>query len=144
MTIDHELITRKLLLITADLEPLRTLYARGLDAFLASALEQASVERLLERTVTRMIDINYHVLTASGHPPPADYHSSFLNLRDLGVLDAAFASQIARSAGLRNRLVHDYEDLDPRKIFEALGTALHDVPIYLSQINNYVKQNPHA
>ena len=33
-----------------------------------------------------MIDINYHLITASGHPPPADYHVSFLKLGELGVL----------------------------------------------------------
>jgi uncharacterized protein YutE (UPF0331/DUF86 family) len=141
MTIDRDLVTRKLVLITADLEPLRTVHARGLDAFLAGLLGQASVERLLERAITRMIDINYHVITASGHPPPADYRSSFMKLRDLGILETDFAARIAQSAGLRNRLVHDYDDLDPRKIFDALGSTLDDVPIYLAQMNEYVKQN---
>ncbi len=141
MTIDRDLVTRKLLLITADLEPLRTVHARGLDAFLAGRLEQASVERLLERVITRMIDINYHVITASGHPPPTDYRSSFMKLRDLGILETDFAVRIAQAAGLRKRLVHDYDDLDPRKTFDALGSTLDDVPIYLSQINEYIKRS---
>jgi uncharacterized protein YutE (UPF0331/DUF86 family) len=86
-----------------------------------------------------MIDINYHVITASGHPPPSDYHASFLKLGELGVLDPEFARRIARAAGVRNRLVHDYEDLDPAKVFDALGDALRDVPTCLARINELVK-----
>ena len=42
-------------------------------------------------------------------------HASFTRLAELGVLDAEFARRIARAAGLRNRLVHEYEDIDPRR-----------------------------
>jgi uncharacterized protein YutE (UPF0331/DUF86 family) len=139
MTVDPALVTRKLLLIAADLDALRPAADRGLDAYLASQLEQAFVERYLERTIGRMIDVNYHLITGSGHPPPPDYHASFLRLADLGVLDPAFARDISRAAGLRNRLVHDYEGLDPVKVFDALAAALADIPRYLDQVNRYLR-----
>lgn len=145
MTIDAELVTRKLVLITADLEQLRSVHSRGLDAYLLSPLEQAVVERLLERIVTRMIDINYHLITASGHPPPRDYHASFQLLAAEGVLDAPFAGRIARAAGLRNRLVHDYDDLDQRLLFGALSDALFDVPAYAAAVHGWVqKRSAHS
>jgi uncharacterized protein YutE (UPF0331/DUF86 family) len=139
VTVDPALVTRKLLLIAADLDALRPVAGRGLDAYLASHIEQAFVERYLERTIGRMIDVNYHLITGSGHPPPPDYHASFLRLADLGVLDPAFARDISRAAGLRNRLVHDYEGLDPVKVFEALATALADIPRYLDQVNTFLR-----
>ena len=139
MTIDRELVTRKLLLVTAEIESLGAIRDKGRDAYLASSIDQAVVERRIERAVGRMIDINYHLITASGHPPPSDYHASFLKLADLGVLDPEFARRIARAAGLRNRLVHDYEDLDPGKVFDALDDALRDVPVYLARVNHYLK-----
>ena len=111
MTIDTDLVTRKLLLIAADLEPLAAIAARGVAAYESSMVDQALFERRLERAIGRMIDVNYHLLTASGQPPPPDYHSSFVRMVELGMLDAEFARQIARAAGLRNRLVHDYDDL---------------------------------
>lgn len=55
------------------------------------------------------------------------------------MLDPEFARRIARAAGLRNRLVHDYEDLDPAKVFDALGDALRDVPVFLARVNQYLK-----
>ena len=68
---------------------------------------QAVVERYLERTIGRMIDVNFHLITGAGHAPPTDYHASFVKLADLGVLESDFARQVARAAGLRNRLVHE-------------------------------------
>lgn len=138
MTVDAELVTRKLLLIGGDLDPLRAIHARGLDAYLASRMDQAVVERLLERIVTRMIDVNYHLITAAGQPPPSDYHASFQQLGGLGILETRFATRIARAAGLRNRLVHDYDDLDQRLLFGALQEALEDVPAYVAAVNAWV------
>lgn len=70
MTLDRELVTRKLLLITADLDPLRQIHHKGVDAFLGSTNDQAGVERLLDRAITRIIDVNYHAIAALGQPPP--------------------------------------------------------------------------
>lgn len=138
MTIDPELVTRKLLLIAADLPALQSIRDRGADSYQQHWVDQAVVERYLERVIGRMIDVNYHVITASGYPPPADYHASFVRLAELGILDPAFAKRIARSAGLRNRLVHDYEGIDHAKVFAALGDALEDVPQYLERINRHI------
>jgi uncharacterized protein YutE (UPF0331/DUF86 family) len=140
MTVDRDLVTRKLLLIAADLAPLGSIAERGADAYAASMMDQALGERRLERAIGRMIDVNFHLLTAGGQPPPPDYHSSFLRLTERGVLDAEFARRIARAAGLRNRLVHDYDELDQRLVFEALVEALRDVPRYLAAVNAYLKR----
>lgn len=140
MTIDADLVTRKLLLIAADLDPLGAIAERGVASYLGSAVDQAVAERRLERAIGRMIDINYHLLTASGQPPPSDDHTSFIRLAGLGVLEAEFAGRIARAAGLRNRLVHDYDDLDPRLLFAALHDALEDIPRYVSAVNAHLER----
>ena len=79
-----------------------------------------------------------------GHPeagvPPKDYHASFVTLGDIGVVDRDFAARIARAAGLRNRLVHDYDDLDPHRVFDALRAAVVDVPRYVAAVNAHLAQ----
>jgi uncharacterized protein YutE (UPF0331/DUF86 family) len=35
-------------------------------------------------------------------------------------------------------LVHEYDEVDPARVFEGLEAALRDVPIYLSKVNTYV------
>jgi uncharacterized protein YutE (UPF0331/DUF86 family) len=138
MTVDPALVTRKLLLIVSDLEALRPVVQRGETAYLGSRVEQAFVERYLERIIGRMIDVNYHLLTGAGHAPPSDYYASFVRLGEIGVLEPAFARGIARAAGLRNRLVHEYEEIDAIKVFAALTDALRDIPSYVDAVNRHL------
>ncbi|HXG58336.1 MAG TPA: DUF86 domain-containing protein [Thermoanaerobaculia bacterium] len=140
MTIDRELVTRKMLLITRDLEQLRAMFPADLNEYLDSLKDQAMLERYLERMIGRAIDINFHLITESGGAPPPDYHSSFMRLAEMKVLDREFASRIARAAGLRNRLVHEYETIDQRKLYAAGQSALRDIPAYLQQIENFLSR----
>jgi uncharacterized protein YutE (UPF0331/DUF86 family) len=41
---------------------------------------------------------------------------------------------LANSAGLRNRLAHEYDEIDEKKVFAAINSCLKDVPKYLKNI----------
>ncbi len=142
MTIDRELVTRKCALIVADLKLLEPVGALGREAFVADPVRQAVAERLLERIIGRMIDINFHLLTEMGRLPPKDFYSSFTDLVSLGLLELADAKRLAASTGLRNRLAHEYDEVDPEKVHEALGRALKDVPAYLAAVQRFVDSRP--
>ena len=136
--IDKELVTRKIVLITDDLKAMEPLGRKALADYLATPIDEVLAERYLERIIGRMIDVNYHVLTESGHAPPKDYFQSFTALADIAVLDREFAGRIAACAGLRNRITHEYETIDPAKVHGALPAALQDIPVYLRQIAQHV------
>ena len=78
------------------------------------------------------------MVTESGHPPPPDYHQSFTQLVQLGILDREFAQRLAACAGLRNRIAHEYDEIDPRKVHAALQTVMEDIPAYLRRIDDYL------
>lgn len=48
------------------------------------------------------------------------------------------ARQLAQSSGLRNRLVHEYDEIDPTKFFMAIDFALRQYPVYVLHINTYL------
>ena len=139
--IDPELVTRKLALITGDLKELSAIAVKSRDEYLALLRDQLVAERLLERMVGRMIDINYHLIVETGHPPPSDYYESFVRLGTLQVLPPHFATRIAACAGLRNRLVHEYDEVDQVRVYEALQAAVRDIPDYLRAIQHYVEKS---
>jgi uncharacterized protein YutE (UPF0331/DUF86 family) len=136
--IDRELVTRKMVLISEDLRRLETLAAKGREAYLGSEIDETLAERYLERMIGRMIDVNYHLLTESGEAPPRDYFESFLALSRIGALPSEFAGRLAPCAGLRNRIVHAYDDLDAGRVYDALGAAITDVPSYLAEIRRFL------
>lgn len=70
-------------------------------------------ERYLERTIGRTIDVNYHLITELGHAPPRDYHESSVTLGTIRILSPDFARALAMAAGLRNRIVYEYDESIP-------------------------------
>ena len=142
--IDPTLVIRKINLISEDLNELLSLSHKSLEEYLASRVDEVLSERYLERAIGRMIDINYHLITESGHPPPTDYFQSFIELGKLGIIPPALALQIAACAGLRNRIVHEYDEIDPRKVYEGLQAAVRDIPQFLTHIHQYIERIPSA
>ena len=48
------------------------------------------------------------------------------------------AVQLAASTGMRNRLVHQYEEIDNLIVFGAIPKALHQYSLYVQQITAYL------
>lgn len=140
--IDKVLITRKMTLILQDLQKLSELSLLAREKYLEDSVNEAVAERYLERMIGRMIDINFHLITETGHAPPKDYHESFARLGTISVLPAAFAREMAVAAGLRNRIVHEYDEIDAVKIYEALGVAVRNIPIYLDHVQRFIEKLP--
>lgn len=137
--IDAELVTRKMVLILRDLSEVQPIARKDLAEYLASGIDEVVAERYLERMIGRMIDVNYHLITETDHPPPSDYYQSFTQLVELGILDRDLAGRMALYTGLRNRIVHEYDDLDPQKVHEALQAATRDIPDYLQRVKDYLE-----
>ncbi|MBI4629294.1 MAG: DUF86 domain-containing protein [Candidatus Rokubacteria bacterium] len=138
--VDRDLVTRKIALVVDDLRAVTPIAQKRLDDYLASATDELVTERYLERMIGRMIDVNYHLVTEAGHAPPRDYYESFAQLAKLGILPPAFASQIAACAGLRYRIVHEYDEIDPRRVYEGLQAAVRDIPEYLRRVHEHLER----
>ncbi len=137
--IDKTLIIRKINLISEDLRSLKPLAELSLEAYKEDPVNEVLAERYLERMIGRMIDINYHLITELDNPPPKDYFESFTTLGRLKILAPNFAGQIAQSAGLRNRITHEYDEIDEEKIYEGIKMAVRDMPDYLDAIYKFIQ-----
>lgn len=126
-------------LILDDMTEVERLAQVDRSEFLGDTVHQLVAERLLERIIGRMIDINYHIVTEQDGVPPRDFHHSFTKLAKLGVLPTELAETLAPAAGLRNRLANEYNQIDHRKIHEALGDVVTNVPRYLEAVEAAVE-----
>jgi len=140
-----ELVRRKLHLISEDLAHLLPFRDASLTELQADELRMAAVERMLERIVMRAIDVNEHLVSelASGREDRITrltYRDTFLRLADLRVYPDTFGKQIARSAGLRNILVHDYNDADRRIVHASIGSCLEDYRRYVEYVERFLSE----
>jgi len=137
--IDIELITRKIKFINEDLKNLSLFKNCSLSDYLKDDLKKAAIERILEKIINRIIDINYHILKEEYETMPEDYYNSFIDLGKKMVIPPSFAKEIAESTGLRNALAHEYETIDDKKVYESIKIALVQVPKYLKLIVKFLK-----
>ncbi len=140
-----ELVRQKCERIALDLQRLASFRDDTLEQLQSDFARMATVERLLERIILRAIDINLHIISETGgdsERPAADlsYRETFLLLGSLGVISSNLAEGLSRSAGLRNILVHDYNDVDRRVVHGAIRLCLGDYAEYVRQVDSFLKR----
>jgi len=138
MSVNAELVQRKITLILQDLESLRGLAEMTPEAYRSDPRNTVLAERYLERIIGRTIDINYHCVSETLLLSPKDYWDSFLKLSPVGVLDEASARSFAHLAGLRNRITHEYSGLDEMLIHGALRRVVAELPEYLRRVTLFL------
>jgi uncharacterized protein YutE (UPF0331/DUF86 family) len=139
-SIDHAIITRKLRAITKYLNALQPRAALDIQTYTSDFEQQLITERLLHLIVEAAADANTYLLTASGQPPPETYFNSFIEVGRHGIITPELATKLAPSAGLRNRLVHEYEDINPHIVFQSIRIALEIYPEYIQQVQIYLER----
>lgn len=140
--LNQRFLTRKIKLIQEDLSKLEPLAKFSFDAVAKDPMRYGAAERYLERIITRAIDINNHCIAELGNGSESvrTYEDSFLRLADLGVYPEKFARAIAPSAGLRNVLVHEYDEVDKRLVYQSIGNALAQYATYCSYLLKLIKK----
>lgn len=138
MTIDRDLIRRKLSRLNMYLDKLEPIVKRTFNEYLSDFYLKSSAERLIQLIVECASDINNHVVVESGKRPPEDYTSSFIRASEAGLIKRDLADRIKGSGGMRNIIVHEYMDIDDEKVFKTLPVALADYKEYISQVDKFL------
>jgi uncharacterized protein YutE (UPF0331/DUF86 family) len=136
--IEVEVIKRKLSVIVENLKALKPVVAMKKDEYERDLYKRKATERLLQELIEAAIDINTHIIVQTGSPAPDDYYESFIRAGKLGIISSELAENLAPSAGLRNRLVHEYDQLDHSLILKAVKTVEELYPEYVKEINHYI------
>jgi uncharacterized protein YutE (UPF0331/DUF86 family) len=136
--IDPEIILARLGLIRKYKNTLEEFRSIKLDDFLADFRQQLIVERLLQLMIQAAIDINDHILSRLNPGNSSTNFEAFIELGKYEVITSELAKQLAPSGSLRNRLVHEYDDIDPNQVYQAINFALQQYPLYVKQINAYL------
>ena len=117
-------------------------YARQLDIVLDFTDEDIrsdffklhTLERLIQLIVDEMVDINTHIIRYSDVKTPDDFQSSFRVLAEISIFPLDFAERIAPTVGLRNRLVHRYEEVKPELLIRIAKNEKDDFKEYVTHI----------
>ncbi|MDI3548720.1 MAG: hypothetical protein PWR10_2372 [Halanaerobiales bacterium] len=128
----------KLLKIEQYLKELKAVMPADYQEYLSNKMIRYAIERLIQLIIDLALDINNIIIKDKGKPPAIDYFNSFVELIEIGVLDKEFAYQIAPSTGLRNRLVHEYEKIDNKIVYDSIDKTYHIYRKYIKEISKYL------
>lgn len=130
--VDVERVRRLLGALTGYRDQLAGLRALPRATYLA---DQALAGRyLVQVSAQTCIDLANHVTASEGWRVPADFRDAFTVLEENGVLAAELAERLRALAGLRNRLVHVYEDVDDALVHAALEESIADLDRFAGAI----------
>lgn len=130
--LNKDLIRRKLFLNQQDLEHLQEFEHLTIQEIAKDQGKHAACERYLERLIGRALDMNQHIIAECGGVTEKimKYRDTFLALANIGVYPCGFAEKIAPSAGLRNALVHEYNNIDPEMLRKSIQDAIFEFNEY--------------
>lgn len=140
MVFSEIFVDEKIKRIKGYLDEIKHLFRFSAKAILADSEKIHTAERLFQLIVDEMIDINQHFIKELGFDISNDLEGTFHILGENKILPEKFAKKIAPVVGLRNRLVHRYEELNPKIFVETFQEEYSDFEKYIKFITDYLEK----
>jgi len=138
--INKDLILSKLLKIKKYIQELKTFSNITFEEYKRDFIKKRAVERLILLLVEVATDINSYVIVEIGKNPPTDYYDSFIKAIEIGLISKQLGEKLAPSAGLRNRLVHEYDEIKDDIVHSSINDAIKLYTTFIKEVNDYLKQ----
>ena len=139
-TVEVDVLKRKLARIVENLGALKPIQEMSHKEYTQDLYRRKAAERLLQELIEAAIDINVHLISQTGHSVPDDYYQSFTKMEELKIIPSDLAQKLAPSAGLRNRLVHEYDAIEDMLILQSVAMAEELYPRYVREIEDYLSR----
>lgn len=136
--LDAESIRFKITLIRKNLKELKKLGQLPFKKYESNFLYTATSERLLHVIIEAMLDIGSHIVANEALGEPLEYREVFILLVQNGILPKKKEKNFLDLAGLRNRIVHLYDEIDHKLLHKALRTELDDMEVFIKAILKYL------
>lgn len=103
-------------------------------AFLSDYRNTESAKYLLLVCVASAIDLCNHIVACCGSRAPQNYADCFAILVEVGTITPDLANRLKPMARFRNLLVHQYWQVDNRRIYDIIQTKLDSLSDFRQQV----------
>ena len=138
--INKQFINERLLLINSFLKELQDLSTLDKNSFLSQKRNTAAAESFLRRTLEAIFDIGRHILAKTDHIDlSTEYKSIARGLIEIDFVDKKLGGTLILMAGYRNRLVHMYNIISDKELFQVIQSNMKDIENFVSEVKKYWK-----
>ncbi|MFW6025007.1 MAG: type VII toxin-antitoxin system HepT family RNase toxin [Candidatus Woesearchaeota archaeon] len=135
MTLDDKILS-KVSYIKECISKLKT-YINSYDD--SDEVYELAMERISEKIIESAISINKIVLEEEGIYSES-YYDSFIKLSEANIFKKDFSKNLASTAGFRNRLAHDYMDINKEISIKTMSKLPRLYKKYLKGIIKYLEK----
>jgi uncharacterized protein YutE (UPF0331/DUF86 family) len=129
-----EQVQPKLDVLKDNLAKLAAIPQASYDVFSGDFRNVASALHLLQTSIQALIDLGSFLVVQRALPTPRTSHEIFERLEGAGLLPVGSAAAFAPVIGFRNRVVHLYDRIDERRVYEILVDHRQDLAKMLDQL----------
>ena len=117
----------------------------NIQEFRQNTLVRAAAERILHLAIESCINIGNRLISIIQFQKPVrapeTYADIFIQLKNMGIIEADFTDRLVDMARFRNRLVHLYWDVDVDTVYKILQENLGDFVKMQEIVVNYYNKN---
>ena len=124
------------------LDGIRSLPLDDVNAFTADPRMVAAGDSYLRRALEALLDLARHVLAKGFSRAPAEYAEVARQLGEVGIVDAQLAERLGIMARYRNRMVHFYDEITDKELYEILARELGDIEAVVSAVITWIAAHP--
>ena len=132
--IDKSLVLRKIERIDAYLKQVRQKKDPGFEAFRKDTDLQSIVLFNLIQSIQASIDIGAHIISDSEWGVPGSQSDIFEILAQHKIISKQLSQGMIKMVGFRNRIVHEYEKIDLRIVYEAWRKSIKDIENFCKNV----------
>jgi len=108
--------------------------------FLIDPAKIGGAKYYLQTAIAACMDLGNHIIAAEHYRQPKDYRDIFTVLNENGIIPNDFTVTLRQMAGLRNRLVHLYWEVDDKQIYDDLQNHLSDFDTFVQYILDFMQR----
>jgi uncharacterized protein YutE (UPF0331/DUF86 family) len=103
--------------------------------FIKDPLIYGNAERYLQLSIQCVLDISNHIVADMRLNLPSDNKELFELLAKHKIVSVKLSEKLIAMAGFRNILVHEYLEIDRRRVYDALKNDLGDFERFIRAIS---------
>lgn len=126
-----EQVQSKLDILKANLTKLDEIPQGSFEEFASDFRNIGATLYLLQTSIQALIDLGGYLVARASLPTPRTSHEVFERLEEAGALPPDTARRMAPIVGFRNRVVHLYDRIDERRLYEVLTVHRGDLVVLL-------------
>jgi uncharacterized protein YutE (UPF0331/DUF86 family)/predicted nucleotidyltransferase len=140
MTLDHESIIEKKVRLVQALAVLSQLRTRPLAAIQNDEIVIGALLHYLMIAIETILDIGSHILTEDFSATPETYEDVITLLSQKEIISKELADRSSGMGRFRNKMVHEYVDVDIAKVYTYLQKAPDEFEEFNQAFSAYLKK----